>query len=396
MGIPRLVMTARGGRQEGHAEGGRCVSRSGLEHSQEQWHPARLEGDSRHTPPGPDVVTSRWYRGLTLGGKMRRREFMTLIGGAAASWPRAAGAQQPAIPMVGYIGPGSPNPSTHFVMAFRHGLSEAGYLDGQNVLVEYRWAEGQDERFPALVAELVRRRVAVIVTPGSTAGARVAEAVTTTTPIVFSVSTDPVKSGLVSSLNRPGGNATGVSYLATELGAKRLGLLRELMPQAGLFAVLIHPNDSVSDSQVNDVQAAARALGQRIDVLNATGEGEIDAAFATLVRNRADALMVMNNPLFLSRRVQLATLAARHAVPTIFSSREHVEAGGLMSYGTNLADVYRQLGVYTGRILGGAKPSDLPVVQPTKFELVINLQTAKALGLTIPPLLLAIADEVIE
>ena len=327
---------------------------------------------------------------------MRRRDFITLLGGAAAAWPLTARAQQPTMPVVGFIRDGSANTSARFVAAFRKGLNETGYVEGQTVTVEYHWLEGKYDRLPALMADLVRRRVAVIATLG-TVPALAAKAATATIPVVFGVGDDPVKLGLVASLARPGGNVTGINFFVTEVTAKRLRLLHDLVPKAVRVAVLVNPgNASVAESTVRDVQEAAPTIGLQIQVLNATTIGEIDAAFATLTREHLDALFVAPDGLFVSRRVQLATLTARDRIPTAYSVREPVEAGGLMSYGTDLADAFRQVGVYTGKILKGAKPADLPVVQSTKFEFVINLQTARALGIEVPPGLLSIADEVIE
>jgi putative ABC transport system substrate-binding protein len=326
---------------------------------------------------------------------MRRREFITLLGGAAAAWPIAAWAQQPAMPVVGYISAGSPG---HLMAVLRQSLAEAGYVEGRNVAIESRLAEGQYDRLPTMAAELVRRQVAVIVaTP--TPGALAAKAATATIPIVFGVADDPVKLGLVASLARPGGNATGINFYIAELGlgAKRLGLLRELVPGATRIAALVNPKNAANaDAVTRDVAAAASAIGARIDVVHAGDSREIEAAFATLVRNRTDALLVGTDPFFYSRRLQLATLATRHAIPAVYNVREYPEAGGLMSYGTSLTEMYRQLGIYTGRILKGAKPADLPVVQSTRFELIINLPTARTLGLDVPAALLARADEVIE
>ena len=327
---------------------------------------------------------------------MRRRDFITLLGGAAAAWPLTARAQQPTMPVVGFIRDGSANTSARFVAAFRKGLNETGYVEGQTVTVEYHWLEGKYDRLPALMADLVRRRVAVIATLG-TVPALAAKAATATIPVVFGVGDDPVKLGLVASLARPGGNVTGINFFVTEVTAKRLRLLHDLVPKAVRVAVLVNPgNASVAESTVRDVQEAAPTIGLQIQVLNATTIGEIDAAFATLTREHLDALFVAPDGLFVSRRVQLATLTARDRIPTAYSVREPVEAGGLMSYGTDLADAFRQVAVYTGKILKGAKPADLPVVQSTKFEFVINLQTARALGIEVPPGLLSIADEVIE
>jgi putative ABC transport system substrate-binding protein len=326
---------------------------------------------------------------------VRRREFITLLGGAAA-WPLAAHAQQSTIPIVGYLHSDSPQTVVGLLAAFREGLSETGYIEGQNVAIEYRWAENDLSRIPELVADLVRRRVAVIATPGSSAAALAAKAATTTIPIVFSLGLDPVQLGLVDSLSRPGGNITGVNSMSNELVAKRLGLLHELLPAATHLGVLVNPQNPTTESLKKDVEAAATAIGPQIEFFTASTGAEIDTAFASLVQRRADALVVHPDNLFINRRVQLVTLAARHAVPVIYALRPDAEAGGLMSYGTKLADAHRQAGVYTGRILKGAKPMDLPVVQPTKFEFVINLQTAKTIGLTVPTTLLARADEVIE
>jgi ABC-type uncharacterized transport system substrate-binding protein len=327
---------------------------------------------------------------------VRRREFITLIGGAAVAWPLAARAQQPAVPVVGFVSARSAEASVRSNAAFRKGLSETGYVEGQNVAVEYHWLEGQFSRLPSLMAELVHLRVAVIVTPNN-AAALAAKAAITTIPIVFGVAEDPVKLGLVASLARPGGNATGINFFVGEVVAKRLGLLHDLMPKAVRIAVLVNPaNATVAEITLREIPEAARALGLQVQVLNASTSREIEAAFATLVRDRADALFVAPDAFFTSRRVQLATLAARHAIPATYGIREYVEVGGLMSYGADVVDAYRQLGVYTGQILKGAKPADLPVLQSTKFEFVINLQTARALGIEVPNSIQLLADEVIE
>jgi putative tryptophan/tyrosine transport system substrate-binding protein len=327
---------------------------------------------------------------------IQRREFIFVLGGAAAAWPVAARAQQSAMPVIGFLHSRSPDTNADRLRAFGQGLKDTGYVEGENVAIEYRWAEGQNDRLPALAADLVRRQVAVIVA-GASITASVAKTATTTIPIVFLAAEDPVKLGLVASLARPGGNLTGINFFSAELTAKRLELLRELVPGAARVAVLVNPaNPTTTESTLRDVEPAARTMGLQIQVLNASTSREINAAFATFVRERPDALFVANDGFFTSRRVQLANLASRHAVPATFHSREITEAGGLMSYGTNITDAYRQAGVYTGRILKGAKPADLPVVQASKFELVINAETARMLGLTVPPTLLATADEVIE
>jgi len=328
---------------------------------------------------------------------MKRRDFITLLGSAAVAWPLAARAQQSAMPIVGLVNGRSAQDAARNAAAFRKGLNETGYVEGQNVMVEYHWMEGRYDRAPSLVADLVRRRVAVIATPGFTAGALAAKAATTTIPIVFSVGEDPVKLGLVTNIARPGGNATGHNFFAAEVVAKRLGLLHDLVPKAVRIAVLVNPaNATTAEATLRDIPGAARALGLQIQVLNASTSREIEAAFATLVRDRADALFVAPDGLFLSRRVQFVTLAARHGIPVAHNFREEVEAGGLMSYGTDTLDSWRQVGVYTGQILQGSKPADLPVLQSTKFEFVINLQTARALGLEVPNSLQLLADEVIE
>ena len=328
--------------------------------------------------------------------QLKRREFIALLSGAAA-WPLAARAQQPAMPMIGLVNAGSPETSVTRVTAFRQGLSESGYVEGQNVTIEYRWAEGRYDRYSELVGDLIRRKASVIATGASTPAALVAKAATSTIPIVFGASEDPVTLGLVASLAQPGGNATGVNFFSAELAAKRLGLLRELVPQAARVAVFINPDNASSDeSTVRDVQAAAPNFGLQIQFLNARTIREIDTAYASLARERTDALLVAGDGFFNSRRIQLAMLAVRHSVPSTYAVRDYPEAGGLMSYGTSFADTFRQIGLYCGRILKGAKPADLPVVQSTKFELVINMQAARMLGLDVPPMLLARADEVIE
>jgi putative ABC transport system substrate-binding protein len=328
---------------------------------------------------------------------IRRREFIFTLGGTVIAWPLAARAQQPAMPVVGFVSGRSTESSARFGAAFRKALNEAGYLEGQNVMVEYHWLDGQYDRLPALMAELVRRRVAVIATPGFGDGALAAKAATATIPIVFGLAQDPVKLGLVASLARPGGNATGINLLSAEIGAKRLGLLHDLVPKAVRIAVLVNPANSwTAEATLRDVPDAARAMGLQIQVLKASTRSEIEAAFATLVHDRADAFFVAPDGFFTSRRVQFATLATRHAIPAAYSNRSYPEVGGLMSYGTDTLDYYRQAGIYTGQILKGAKPADLPVVQSTKWEFVINMQTARALGLEVPNSLQLLADEVIE
>ncbi|MGA7251028.1 MAG: ABC transporter substrate-binding protein [Pseudolabrys sp.] len=327
---------------------------------------------------------------------MKRREFITLVGGAAATWPLTVRAQQQPMPVVGFLNAASPGPLRQQVAAFREGLKESDYVEGRNVAVEYRWAEGQYDRLPALVADLVRQQVSVIVSGGGAPAVLAAKAATTTIPIVFSLGADPVGLGVVASLNRPGGNITGVYQFTSGLEAKRLGLLHEMIPKASPIAVLVNPNFADAENQLRDVEEAAARLEVQLVIVRANAESDFDAAFSTLVRQRAGALLVCSSPFFNGRREQLVVLAARHAVPAIFEWRDFAAAGGLMSYGTSLADAYRQVGVYAGQILRGAKPVDLPVVQSTKFELVINLSTAKALGLEVPPTLAARADELIE
>jgi putative tryptophan/tyrosine transport system substrate-binding protein len=324
-----------------------------------------------------------------------RREFITLLGGAAVAWPLAARAQQAAMPVIGFLDPRSPDAMTERLRGFRQGLRDSGYVEGETVAIEYRWAENQMDLLPALAVDLVRRRVAVIVA-GTTSSAFAAETATTTVPIVFLSAEDPVRLGLVASLARPGGNATGINFLSAELTAKRLEILRELVPAAVRVAVIVNPAASDAETTLRDVEPAARAMGLQIRVLNASTSREIDTAFASFVRERPDAVFVSLDPFLNSRRVQLVNLASRHAVPATFSNRDFAEIGGLMSYGANIAHAFRQVGVYAGRVLKGAKPADLPVVQASKFELVINAQTARMLGITVPPSLLATADEVIE
>src|SRR4029453_7785422 len=324
-----------------------------------------------------------------------RRKFLARLGGAAVAWPLAARAQQAAIPVVAFVNAGSSD--APLGAAFRKGLNEAGYVEGQNVTVEYHWLDGQYDRLPALMAELVRRRVAVIATPGGGAAARAAKAATTTIPIVFGVAEDPVKLGLVASLARPGGNATGINLLSAEIGAKRLGLLHDLVPKAVRIAVLVNPANSwTAEATLHDIPDAARAMGLQIQVLKASTRSEIEAAFATLVRDRADALFVAPDGFFTSRRVQFATLAASYRIPAIYPSREAVEAGGLMGYATDRVDMWRQVAPYTGKALKGANPPALPVLQSTKFEFVINMQTARALGIEVPNSIQLLADELIE
>jgi putative ABC transport system substrate-binding protein len=329
-------------------------------------------------------------------GRLKRREFFSLLGSAAATWSLAARAQQPQMPVIGFLHDGTPEPRVHLVAVFRHALSEAGFVDGRNVMIEYRWAQDQFDRLPGLAADLVRRQVAVIVAVGGIPPALAAKAATDVIPIVFSVGADPVKLGLVGTFNRPAGNATGVSYLTHELGPKRVGLLWELMPAGADVVVLVNPKSPIADPALKDMQAAASAVGQQLSVLHASNIGEITAAFPAMAQKHVPALVIIPDSLFYGRRFQLATLAARYAIPAIYTSREFAEVGGLMSYGANIDDIFRQVGSYVGRILKGVKPADLPVVRPTKFEFVINLQTANALGVHVPPTLLARADEVIE
>ena|SRR5262245_45442317 len=324
---------------------------------------------------------------------MRRREVITLVGGAAA-WPLAARAQQSAMPVVGFLNSASPEAFPDRLRAFHRGLKDTGFVEGENVAIVYRWAENQFDRLPELAADLVRRRVAVIAV--NTPAALPAKAATASLPIVFLVSEDPVRAGLVASLARPGGNLTGVNLVSGELTAKRLELMRELVPSVARVAVIVSPVSLNAETTLRDVESAARAMGMQADIINASTSREIDAAFASFVDRRPDALFVASDPLFTSRRVQLSNSAARHGIPMISSTREIAEAGGLISYGSNVVDASRQVGVYVGRILKGARPEDLPVVQSTKLELVINQQTARILGLTVPDKLLALADEMIE
>src|SRR5262245_27494642 len=348
--------------------------------------------DRQSARPGSPVELARPRR---RGDRVKRREFITLIGGAAA-WPLAARAQQSAMPVVGFIHPSSPDMFIEPLSGFRQGLKDTGYVEGDNIVIEYRWAENHFDRLPALAADLVRREVAVIVAFANPT-ALAAKAASATTPIIFNVGDDPVRLGLVASLARPGGNLTGINFFANELLAKRLELLREMVPGVARVAVLVDPTNAiVTEPTLRAMELAARALGLQIQVLNVSTGGEINAAFATFVRERPDALFVDAQPIFTSRRVQLAQLAARHAIPAIYANRQIALVGGLMSYGANISDAYRQVGIYAGRVLKGAKPADLPVVQASKFELVINAETARMLGLAIPDKLLVAADEVIE
>jgi putative ABC transport system substrate-binding protein len=326
---------------------------------------------------------------------MKRRNFITLLGGAAAAWPLATRAQQPAMPVIGFLRPSSAESVAHLLVAFRAGLKEDGFIEGQNVTIDYRWAEGQDNPLPEIAADVVRRRVAAIVTPGSAASALAAKAATKTIPIVFSTGIDPVKFGLVASINRPAGNVTGIYHWAGDLAAKRLRILHELVPGVSEIAVIVNPaNSIVADTFMREVEVAAGTLGLRAKAFAASNSSDIYAVFANIARQRIGAVLISPDVYFTSRRVQFATLANRYVVPAMFSIREYVEVGGLLSYGRNISDEWRSLGVYVGRILKGEK--DLPVEQSSKFEFVINLNTAKALGLDVPPTMLARADEVIE
>jgi putative tryptophan/tyrosine transport system substrate-binding protein len=327
---------------------------------------------------------------------MRRREFITLLGGAAAAWPLDGRAQQPAMPVIGYLYAGAPETGASYLSAFRRGLGEAGFSEGHNVAIEYRWAHNEPDRLPKLAADLVRRRVAVIVSPSTAAATSAAKAATATIPIVFRTGGDPLQLGFVPSLSRPGGNITGIGAMTQETMAKRLGLLHELFPGAARFAALFNPSDPMSEPAIKELQAAASTIQRQMEFFGAGNIREIDVAFANLAQARPDALMIIPQGLLINRRLQIVTLATRHGLPGVYPSREFVEIGGLMSYGSSPTEQYRQTGIYTSRILKGEKPADMPVLQASKFEFVINLQTAKALGIAIPTTLLARADEVIE
>jgi putative ABC transport system substrate-binding protein len=327
---------------------------------------------------------------------VNRRSFITLLGGAAVGWPLEARAQQAAMPVIGYLYTGAPDTGEHYAAAFRKGLSELGFSEGQNVIIEYRWAHNDPARLPDLAADLVRRRVAVIVTPGTSAGVLAAKAATANIPIVFRTGGDPVQLGFVTSLNRPGGNVTGINAMSSEVVTKRIGLLHELLPRATRFAALMNPNDPNAEPVSKDLDAGAAAVGGQLELFTATNIRDIEVAFANLVQRRPDALLIVPQGLLINRRLQIVTLATRHGLPAIYPSREFAEIGGLMSYGSSPTDQYRQTGIYTGRVLKGEKPADMPVLRASKFEFVINLLTAKAFGLDVPPTLLARADEVIE
>jgi putative tryptophan/tyrosine transport system substrate-binding protein len=327
---------------------------------------------------------------------VKRRDFITLIGGATLAWPLAARAQQPAMPVIGILHPGSPEANAKFLAAFRKGLSESGYVEGHNVAIEYRWAHGESGRLPQLAADLTSHPVALIVTPGSVAAALAAKAATTTIPIVYASGADPVQAGLAASFNRPGANLTGISSMNMGLAAKQLGLLHQLLPRAARFAVLINPDNPQIRSVIPEVEAAASTMTRQLEILTAKTKRDLGTAFNEAVQKRADAVLISPDPLFTNRPVQLATLAARHGMAAIYGIREFAEGGGLMSYGSNFTDMFRQAGAYAGRILRGEKAGDLPILQASKFELVINLQTAEALGLEVPATLLALADEVID
>jgi putative ABC transport system substrate-binding protein len=327
---------------------------------------------------------------------MRRRDFIKVIAGTAAAWPLAARAQQPAMPVIGFLNTQSPESIPHWMAAFRQGLKETGFVEGQNVAVEYRWAQGQYDRLPELAADLVRRQVAVVAATGGEPSPQVAKAATQTIPIVFTANGDPVRNGLVASLNRPGGNATGITIFGAAAVTKRVQLLHELVPQAAAIGYLMNPNNPNGDVEMRAAETAAVSLGKEMLIFRASSEGEFEVAFATMVQQRRDALLVASDVFFLSRRDQLASIAARHRIPAIYYLREFAEAGGLMTYGNRLPDAYRQVGIYVGRILNGEKPGDMPIQQSTKFDLVINLKTAKALGIEIPILMQLLADEMIE
>jgi putative tryptophan/tyrosine transport system substrate-binding protein len=327
---------------------------------------------------------------------MRRREFITVLGAAAFAWPLATRAQQQPMPLIGFMSGRSPEESAHLVAAFRDGLGGTGFVEGQNIAIEFRWADGQYDRLPALAADLVNRRVAVLVGVGGDVSAVAAKRATATIPVVFGMGGDPIKAGLVESLNRPGGNATGFTLLTNEMEPKRLGLLRDLVPNAAVFGVLVNPKFPPAAHQLQDLEEAARRIGQRLFVANASNDVELESGFASLLQQQISALLVSADPYFDTRRDRIIAFAAQHRIPAIYQFREYAAAGGLISYGPSITDAYRQAGIYVGRILRGAKPADLPVVQPTKFEFVINLKNAKALGIKISDNVLSLADEVIE